>query len=912
MRTGARKLAFGLIAAVLLLLVSGRAAAEFLVELWWYRALDHEAVFWTRWNAALLVRGLAALVVALFVAANLWIVARTLGTIRVRRRYANIEIAEQVPQRYIVGTVLIAALFSAWWISSGVGDAVGALAALRAAPWGAADPVFGRDLAFYVFRYPLIDRVQTLAGVLVFWTLLLVAVAYVAAGGLRWVESGIYLSEQARRHLGALLAGAFLVFAWDVWLDRYEVLLPGALGDPVGYTDVHARIPAHTLVALLGVAAAASIAYAAWHARARPAVIGVGALLVGALLALVIYPTLVQRFRVEPDQFVREERLLALAQRATLSAYGLADLEREALPWRAGAPLDSVRLAATLEGAPLWDRRPLLQSWAPQALFRYYTFASAHYDRYGPPGQEQQVAIGVRELEIDSLPAASHTWQNLHLNYVRGEGAVVSPVGGMTPGGEPEYLVRDLPPRRIGDAPEGLALTEPGVYFGERSRGYIVLPPATAAASRADSAAARVRGVALDTRWKKLVYAWAFQSKNLLLSPEVTAGSRVVYRRQIHHRAASLAPWLTIPTIDERSALPVVSDGRIVWMIDGYTTSAMFPLAAPQLLGTEPVRYARASVKATIDAVTGETRLYAVDPADPVLRTWAALFPSLVQPLSEMPDELRRHLRFPAPLLALQAEVLQEFHVRTPRAFYAKEDVWALPAEVQGGRSVPFEPMYAMLPLPGGTTPEFLVSLPFVAAGRQNLTALLVARSDPPHYGEQILYELPRDELINGPAQVESMIDQDPEISEQLSLWKRGGSDVIRGHLITVPLDSALVYVQPVYLVAQTTAIPQLERVILVSGRRVVMRPTLEAAIAALVGSGTQDDSSPRRAAALPTTATPAPAAPTAPDPRLARARRLLERADAQLRAGDLAAFGRTWEELRAVLEAAEPDARTP
>ncbi|MBA2244353.1 MAG: UPF0182 family protein [Gemmatimonadetes bacterium] len=927
MWTRGRKAAVAAAALVLLLLVGGRIAAEFLVDLLWYRSLGYAEVFWIRFNTGLVVRTVAGLVAGAVIFGNLWVVARSLGNLRVRRRFGNIEIAERLPQIYVVGVVLLISLFSAWWLSAGMGDPVMTLAYLRAVPWGVTDPIFGRDLSFYIFEYPFLNRVRTLVGLLGFWTMLLVGISYVATGALRWSEAGFTISRQARRHLGLLAAALLLVLAWGFWLGRYEVLTEGqGIGGALGYTDVHARIPARMIVAGLAVIAAGTVAYGAWLGLLRQPVLGVGLLIVGALVVQGIFPSLVQRFRVEPDEFARERPYIEMNLAFTRMAYGLGDLGRQQLPVRPGRSPDPDQVQRALAGAPLWDTRPLMQAYQALETRRpYFEFASTHFDRYGPPGAAEQVAVSVRELEVARLAETAQTWQNLHLHYVRGEGAVVSPVSQMTAGGEPFYYISEVfPPRLSPDAPPELALTDPGVYFGERTRGYVILTPGApqeigdAGAPLPIDApppveAAHPIGVTLDAMWTKLAFAWAFQTKNLLLSPEVTPGSRIVYTRQVQQRVAALAPYLLFPQGARSGVQPVVSDGRILWILDGYTGSAHFPLAPAERFGDRGVRYLRNSVKATVDGLTGEVRMYAVDEQDPVLRTYARIFPGLFRPITEMPPALQRHLRFSAELLALQARVLREYHVEDARTFYSKADVWDIPTETYRDTREVVSPIYAMLPLPGTTDDrEFLLQMPFVAAGRQNMTGLLITRNDPPHYGEQILYELPRDELIAGPQQIESMIDQDPAIAEQLSLWKRGGSDVVRGQMTVVAVDSTLLYVEPLFLEAQASAIPQLERVILASGRRVAMRATPETALAALLRDEPRETTTQvaRAAGAAPAPVSAPRADPARVDPDLNRARQLVQRAEAQLRAGDWAGFGESWSELREALNGSSSGAR--
>lgn len=889
------KLALLLAAAAILLLVGGRLAAEFVVELLWFRSVGYERAFWVRWGTGLAARAAFGLLIGALVFWNLWLVTRTLGAIRVRRRYANIEIAERLPQAYVVAALVVVSLFSAWWLSGAISEPVALLAAARAVPWGTEDPVFGRDLSFFVFRLPLLDGLQTLAGVLVFWIALLAGSAYVATGAVRFVGGRLSVAPFARQHLGMLAAAFLVVHAADAWLDRYQLVLEGSgIGSAFGYTDAHARLPGGALMAAAALLAAGGVAYAGRTGARREAVASLGLLVLVWLGTGLVYPAIVQKLVVEPNQFPRERPYIARHLEFARHGYGLAGMASAALPQDNDVVLSQERLLAAVSGAPLWDARPLLDAFEQQqTLFPYYTFVSAQADRYGPPEDAEQVAVAVREFDRTRLPAAAQTWQNLHLTYVGGQGAVATPVARMQEDGAPLYYLWDLDPPKVAEgAPAGLSLSGPAVYFGQRTDGYILV-----------GGDAGPQGVRLGSAWRKLVFAWAFQSKNLLLSGELAERDRITYRRRVLDRVRALAPFLHVPqTVDPQ---PVISGGRIVWLVDAYTASVHYPLAPAGELGGFPVRYVRNSVKATVDALTGEVRLYRVDARDPMLSTFAGLFPGLFRPVEQMPADLQRHLRFPVALMALQARVLGDYHLTDPRAFYAKEDVWAVATETYRAEAVPVEPNYVILRLPGMERAEFLLAVPFVSRGRQNMTALFVARNDRPHYGEQTLFEFPRDQQVPGPQQVEAMIEQNPEIAQQLSLWRRGGSDVIRGHMSVVPLDGALVYVEPLFLVAETGAIPQLERVILARGRDVVMRPDLPAAVSALLGAeGARGlEEGPERVEV------PVPVATAAPrgEQTLERVRSLFERAEAQLRAGDWAGFGRTWNALRDALRRSAP-----
>lgn len=885
MKFGRSALITAIIIGLLALLVGGRVVAGFVTDMQWYQTLGFDQVFWTRWRATLLVRGTMGVLVAVAVFANLWVVTKSLGTIRVRRRYANIEIAERLPQTYIVLALTLISLFSGWWLSAGLSDPLPVLAALDPEPFGLADPLFNRDASYYVFQLPILARLQTLGGLLVFWIGLLSVAAYVATGAIKVVDNRPTIVPLARKHLGLLFAAFLALYAANVWLDRFGLVVNGdGFAGGLGYTDVNARLPVKLVIFLLAVGCAVAVAYGSWVADLRPPVL-MGVLLVaGLILGEAIYPASIQRFVVEPNEFPREQRWIQEHLEFTRKAFDLDEVDRVVFPYDARPEVGQQQLVDQLRKVPLWDPRPLLTTYRQQqGLFRYYTFASVHHDRYGVGDGVEPIALSVRELEATELEEAAQTWQNLHLNYVAGEGAVASPVARMAPDGTPIFYVWDLdPPKLAPDAPEELALANPNVFFGERTRDYVIVG--------ADESPI---GVPLDAAWKKLVFAWSNQSKNILLSGDLTRDSKIVYHRRVTDRVQEIAPFLRVP--DDRGAQPVIVDGRVVWLVDAFTTTSSFPMS--QLVGFQNrgARYIRNSVKATVDAVSGEVRLYAADPTDPILTTYSRIFPGLIRPLAEMPEALQSHLRYPVQLMHLQAQVLGAYHLLDARAFYEQQDVWSVATEQYRGTPTPMEPTYSMFQLPGEDGMEFLLSVPFVPRGRQNMTAIMVTRNDPPNYGEQILYLLPRDELIPGPQQIEAMIDQDPEISQQLALWRRGGSDVIRGHLMIVPIDSTLVYVEPLFLEAENAAIPQLERVILARAGDIVMQPTFEAAVSALLSDQppTQlvDLGEEEELTGVPRTST-----------SLSRARRLIDEAEAQLRSGDWAGFGRTWDALREAL----------
>lgn len=881
------RIAIAAFVALVLLLVGGRLLAEVVEDLLWYQSLGLERVFWVQWLASLGVRLTLGILFAAIIYFNLSVVTRTLGAIRIRRRVANIEIAEQLPQPYIVLALLGIAGLSGWWLSAGISDPLAVLAAFQHQAWGLSDPFFGLDASFYVFVLPVLDQMQLLAGLLAGWVAILVISAYAVTGSIKIANGQIHISQPARRHLAVLLASFLVIIAWDLWLDRYGLVVSGnGVSGAIGYTDAHVRQPAMFVMVVLCLGTAVAVGVSLWKDRLNIALLSVALLIAAGVLSRLVAPALVQKLAVEPNEASRERPYLEHHIDFTRRAYQLDNIDSVRLPYSNSAqPSDSAVLRA-IAGAPLWDPRPLHTTFnEKEALYGYYTFASVHPDRY----DGEQVAVSVRELDLAGLPPTAQTWHNIHLEYVSGQGAVVSPMARMSTDGSPVYYLRDIgPPHVSADAPPSLGLTSPEIYFGERTAGYVVLEPD-----------AEPQGVPLSSFWRKVVYGWAFQSRNLLLSGSVTPGSKIVYRRTVVERLQHVAPFLRF--LPERGVQPVIHDGHVVWIVDGLTTSTSFPLSRNGVIDAMPVRYVRNSIKATVDGLTGEVRLYVTDEDDPILRTYGDFFPGLLRPLSEMPEALQAHLRYPAPLLELEAAVLGDYHLTDPARFYARQDVWAASTEIYRASEQPVGATYAMLPLPGGQEPEFLLTVPLSARGRPNLAALLVARNDPPAYGERYLFELPRDELVPGPQQIEAQIDQNPDISQQLSLWREGGSQVIRGRILVVPVDSSLIYIEPLFLEAHQTATPQLERVILSTGRQVIMRSTLEEAVAALY---TPD----APAAPLPVQLEPAhTAAPSDPqsDPFLERTRQLVTRADAQLRSGDFAGFGESWRALQELLQQA-------
>jgi hypothetical protein len=612
-----------------------------------------------------------------------------------------------------------------------------------------------------------------------------------------------------------------------------------------------------------------------------------------------LYPALVQRFQVVPNELGREAPYIEHNLAFTRLGFGLDQLDRSRFPARAGPDVDWDEAARQLRGLPVWTRATLLTTFREvEARFGYYEFRDVAMDRYpGPDGRQVPVALAVREVDPGAIEEPN--WQNLHLRerYVAGSGAVAVAAAGRTPEGSPRTYLRGLPPEFVGgDAPPGLALERSAIFVGSRVQPpYALIRPSESAYTGLDGSPGRAgadfpRGIGVGGPVRKLLLAWYLREANVLFSSEVRTDSRLVLRRGAVERARAIAPFLRFP----EAPYPVVAHGRIVWILEGFTATRSFPLSRPfDLEFRSPVSYVRSSAKVTVDAVTGEVAFYALPTPDPLRDTYARAFPGLFRPLDDMPEVLRAHLRYPRVLLTRQAEVLLAYHQETPATFFGQQDVWDLPEEQsEGTTTVPYEPEYGLLRFPGDEVERFQIVMSFVPRGRQNLTALLSALiEDDGRYGLR-LFDVPVENQVPGPRQVEALVEQDPIISQQFSLWRTGGSDVWTGHLHLVPVGERIVYMEPVFLAATADAIPELRRFVMSDGRRVVMGESLDGALALLSGREVGG------AEGVDASGDPAGAGIEVPREAL----ELLDLAEARLRAGDWAGFGEALARLRALL----------
>jgi uncharacterized protein len=762
-------------------------------------------------------------------------------------------------------------------------------------PFGKVDPVLGRDAATYVFTLPVLALLRGVCMALVLLAAAGVSALYFASGQVVLTPFGLRIDNRPRRHLAWLATALFLVLALGAWLSRLqEVVEPSGIIQGANYADAHARMPA-ALALMFASIVAAGLSVATALGRSNRSVLTGAAFYAIVLLGGEGYASVLQRFVVTPNEQVRETPFMEYNIAATREAFALDQVEERELHGEASlSKQDIENNRATLENVRLWDHQPLLETFGQiQEIRTYYDFVSVDNDRYRINGQNRQVMLSARELNPAALP--NRTWVNERLVFTHGHGLTLGPVNQVTSEGLPVLFVRDLPPVTTVD----IQITEPSIYFGELVNDYVIVRTRAQefhypkGEDNVYTQYAGTGGVLLDSFWRKLLFAARFRNYQILLSDDITSESRLMFDRQIRRRIAKIAPFLVL----DEDPYPVVSDGRIFWIQDAYTVTDRYPYSSSS--GT--LNYIRNSVKVVVDAYQGSVTFYQADTRDPIAQTLAKIFPNLMRPLTEMPEDLRRHVRYPEGIFGIQASVYATYHMTNPAVFYNKEDQWEAPAVDSSGESRRMAPYYTMMKVPGEQAAEFIQMLPFTPRRRDNLASWMVARSDGEHYGKLQVFQFPKQTLVFGPQQVVARINQDQVISPQITLWNQQGSQVIQGTLMVIPIEESLIYVRPLYLRAQAGRIPELTRVIVAYQNRIVMEPTLDLAIARLFGQS--ERAAPAK---TETTTAPAPAA-SGPPPsweRLAgEARDAYQRAlDAQ-RAGDWAKYGEEIKRLGELLE---------
>lgn len=699
------------------------------------------------------------------------------------------------------------------------------------------EPIYGKDAGFYLFTLPVFQIVLGWYFTMLVLTTFFVLFSYYTHSIFNFQGNRFQMGEQTKGHV--LLLGAFFALGISVYyvIQLYTILYSsnGVAYGP-SYMDVHAQIPAYWTIIILTLILTLLLFLYPLYKKMKLLVL---ALLVWVLVLIGfvwIYPGIIEQYIVKPNELQKETPYIANNIKFTTKAYGLDHVEVN--PFTADENTsykDILENHHTIENIRLWDRRPLIQTYKQlQEIRLYYDFKNIQVDRYHFP-KYTEVALGARELPASEIPYRAQTWVNKHLIYTHGYGVVMNPVNEITSNGMPNLIVKDIPP--VSTVP--LKLKEMGIYYGEETNQYVLV---NTKAKEFDYPKGDKNiytsykgdgGVQISSLFKRLVYAWKFSDINILFTSYLTKQSRMMFYRNITQRAATLAPFLAF---DRQPYSVVGDDGKLYWIQDAYTTSNMFPYSEP--ISRNPIKrgvnYIKNSVKAVIDAYNGNVSFYVVDPADPLLQTYEKIYPKLFKPMKEMPDFIKAHIRYPTDLFNIQVKIYNAYHMTDPKVFYNQEDYWQIPNVIYQSGQQKMVPYYIIMRLPKMKEEEYILMLPLNPSKKDNMVAWMCARCDAPHYGDLIVYSLPKDKLIYGPMQIEARINQKPEISAELTLWGQEGSRVIKGNQLVIPIKNSFIYVEPVYLQSEQGQIPQLKRVIVAFKDKIAMRSTLDEALQAV------------------------------------------------------------------------------
>jgi len=799
----------------------------------WFSSLELSSVYGTILATKVATFFIAAIVFFVLLIGNI-LLARRLGpsasipslpaeSIKNLRRISILVI--------VLGAILLSVIFGS--VAQGNWETI--LRFQEGASFGISDPIFNKDVSFYLFNLPF----QQFAQGWFFGALIIVLLATLAFYAISYSvrRLSISFSRGAKAHVSILAAAIIGIFAWRYFLDMYALVYSErGVVFGAGYTDVHAQLIALRLLVAVAIVCAIVVLVNIFRRGFRLPVYMIGVWIVLFVIVGVIYPAIVQRFQVNPSERARESEYIAYNIEFTREAFALDRIEEQQFPADEELTLEALTAnPATMNNIRLWDNRPLKDTYRQkQGLRPYYDFFDIDIDRYDIDGEYRQVMLGARELYQEKLDVKAKTWVNERLVYTHGYGLALSPVTEVSGEGAPILQIKDIPP--ISDF-DRFDIVRPEIYYGEKTDNYIIVNTQEEEFdfpmgeqnqyTRYDGEG----GVSLGSFFRRLAHAWQLGDFNILISGEITSDSRILYHRNIQDRVQRVAPFLKL---DSDPYLVIREDGTLVWIQDACTWSDKYPYSEPLADGTN---YIRNSVKVVIDAFNGSITMYVVEPDDPVIKTYQAIYPDLFTPGEEMPADIRAHMRYPLDMFVMQAQTYLRYHMQDVQVFYGKEDLWAIPEEKYRGTAQRLEPYYIIMRLPNEEKEEFLLMLPFTPENKKNTIAWLAARSDGENYGKLLTYYLPKDKLIFGPMQIENRIEQDTAITTQFNLWGGGGSDVLRGNLLMIPVEDSFLYVEPVFLQGAAGGLPELKSVVVASGDQLAMEQTLDEAIAAAFGS---------------------------------------------------------------------------
>lgn len=833
-----KKIYWILIPIILAILIIG-GFTDWIVEWMWLNNLGYDEVFWTikTTQALLLICSLA--VALLYVLPNM----NTLGNKFSTMSFGQSPLAQLNIQN--VSTRKIKNVFF------GLGAIISVFFSLAffmrwdtyfRFHWneifGQVDPVFGNDIGFYLFRLPFIELVQNSLVSLVFFVTIAIIILYIYSGAISIQSTkNLYIPSGIKKHISINVGLWLLLLSWGYYLERYNLLYnPNGAVYGATYTDLYIKLPVIWIMAVLCLILAVIAFMQMYKTQFKLFLVGAATTIVIGIVGNGLLPGIIQQYVVQPSELQLEEEHIQNSIDQTRQAFALDRMSTQPYSAQPAEQMSRSTIDAneeTVENIRLWDPRLLIQTYRQlQEIRLYYQFYNVDVDRYHTDMGYRQMMVSARELTED-LPQQADTWVNRRLQYTHGYGLVMSPVAQEGLQGDPQLSIKDIPP--VSEPGLGLEVEQPAIYYGEHNSDYKIVNTNVRELdypSGDENVYTHYQGssgVPIGSLFSQLLFAWEFGDINILLTDYIHDESKIIFWKRIQERVERIAPFLEM----EDDPYLVLDEGKLYWIQDAYTTSPHYPYSEPY---NNQYNYIRNSVKVVVDAYNGSVDFYVSDEEDPVLNVYRDIFPDMFQPIDDMPGGLRQHIRYPIHYFTAQIEKYNEYHMTTPQVFYNNEDLWTRPNEKYGGQSIKMEPYYVLTKLPGQEELQYLLISPLTPNNRDNMIGWIAANSDEPNYGEVSVYQLPKERLILGPAQIEARIDQDTEISRQLALWDQRGSRVIRGNLMVIPIEDSFIYVEPVFLIAEGVDIPQLQRVIATSGDRIAMQPTLWQSIEALYG----------------------------------------------------------------------------
>ncbi|MBI2252390.1 MAG: UPF0182 family protein [Armatimonadetes bacterium] len=806
---------------------------NFLTDFWWFKEINYLQLFWLPVVYKLILFFVFGSVFFIFIYFNFYFLKKNKP--QIYHINQNIIEISHLPWRNFLNNffIIFLLLFSLIMAGSAQREWDIFLKFLNTVPFKILDPLFGKDLSFYIFKLPALKYIYSYLSFTLWLSLILVISVYFLEQGVYFFSRTIYFSPQAKIHIFILLSLFFILKSWGYKLAAYS-LLHSSRGMVFGaaYTDVNILLPVLKILVILSLVCALlsliSIYIKEWKVLASGILILIGFSFFGGA----IYPEIIQKFVVAPNEIEKERPYIERNIKYTKAAYGLSQVEEREFPVLEEnlTSEDLKKNELTLKNIRLWDHRPLLDSYGQlQEIRSYYKFVDVDNDRYQINGEYRQTMLSPRELSLEKFP--SKLWINEHLAYTHGYGVCLGPVNKVVEDGTPEFFIKDIPPL---STIKNLSINRPEIYYGEMTDFYSIV---NTRLKEFDYPQGEENvythyqgkgGVPIDSMFKKIIFALKFSEPKILLSSDITRESRIMYYRQILERLKKITPFIAY----DKDIYLVISQGKLYWIADGYTISDFYPYSQPAETGN----YIRNSVKVIVDVYDGKVDFYISDPQDPIISAYRKIFPDLLKDFNLMPEDLKKHIRYPSGLFSIQAEVYTTYHMADPQVFYNKEDLWKIPHKTTEVQEREMQPYYTILKFPGALKEEFILMIPFTPAKKDNMISWMAARCDVPYYGRLMLYKFPKKKLIYGPSQIEARIDQEPEISKQLTLWGQGGSTVIRGSMLVIPIEKSLIYVEPLYLAAERGKIPELKRVIVVYKDKIAMQDNLEKSLQEIFG----------------------------------------------------------------------------